>query len=398
MKALLTTTSVQSLKPPAQGQIDVWDKRSPGFGIRVSMGGTKTWIAMYRKDGHKRRLVLGRFPGMSLADARTAAKRYLGDVAKGLDPATAKAEAKAEMNFAQLAELYIERHAIIKKRPRSVAEDKHMLALDLLPCWKDRKISTIRRQDIIAVLDGIVARGAPVQANRVQSLISKILNFAVGRGLLEVNPAHRIPRSAPEHSRDRVLSDHELRSLWIALGAEPAKVATVFKLLMLTAARRSEVLGMGWSELDLDGGWWTIPAQRSKNGLAHRVPLVPSAVTLLRRLQEGSRDAEYVFRGGKLGTPVANPQKWLSRLRRRAALDDFRLHDIRRSVASNLTGLGISRLTVSKLLNHVETGITAVYDRHSYDQEKRAALMKWERHLIGIIDGQLRDAKVVAIG
>jgi integrase len=362
------------------------------------MGGTKTWIAMYRQDGRKRRLVLGRFPTMSLADARIAAKRHLGDVAKGLDPATAKAEAKAEMNFAELADLYIARHAMIKKKPRSVAEDKHMLALDLLPAWKDRKVSKIRRQDIIAILDGIVARGAPVQANRVQALISKMMNFAIGRGLLELNPAHRVPRSAQERSRDRVLSDGELRALWLALEPEPVKVAGAFKLLLLTAARRSEVLGMAWSELDLSTGWWTVPSARSKNGLAHRIPLVPSAVALLQQLHDGPHDAEFAFRGGRLGAPVTNPQKWIARIRRRAGLEDFRIHDIRRTVAFGLTGLGVARLVVSKLLNHIESGITAVYDRHSYDGEKRAALLKWETRLMVIISDTPRtSARVIAM-
>lgn len=273
-----------------------------------------------------------------------------------------------------------------------------MLALDLLPAWRDRKISKIGRRDIIAVLDAIVARGAPVQANRVQSLVSKMLNFAVGRGLLETNPAYRIPRSAQERSRDRVLSDGEIRALWLSLDAEPARVAAVFRLAILTAARRSEVLGMTWSELDLDSGWWTIPAQRSKNGLAHRIPLVPSALVVLRTLHDGPHDAEFVFRGGRLGAPVANPQKWIARIRQRADLEDFRMHDIRRTVASNLTGLGVPRLVVSKILNHVETGITAVYDRHSYDAEKRAALFKWDARLAAILaDKPYTGAKVIAM-
>jgi integrase len=292
------------------------------------------------------------------------------------------------MNFAQFADLYIERHAMLRKKPRSVAEDRHMLALDLLPAWKYRRISKVGRRDVIALLDGIVARGAPIQANRVQALISKMFNFAVGRGLVDSNPAYRVPRSAPEHSRDRVLSDGEIRLLWRTLDGEQTRVAAAFKLALLTAARRSEVLGMRWGELDFDAGWWTIPAEPSKNGLSHRVPLVPAALPLLHALKEGSHDPEVVFLGGRLGRPVANPQKWLARIRRRAQLNDFRLHDLRRTVASNLTALGVPRLVVGKLLNHVETGVTAVYDRHSYDQEKRGALLKWERRLTEIITGE----------
>jgi integrase len=214
--------------------------------------------------------------------------------------------------------------------------------------------------------------------------------------MIESNPAYQVPRPAPERSRDRVLSDDEIRRLWLALDSEPVRIASVFKLAILTAARRSEVLGMTWAELDLDGGWWTLPAERSKNKLAHRVPLVAAALQMLRILHDGPHDIEFVFRGGRRGHPLANPQKWLARVRTRAELSDFRLHDLRRTVASNLTRLGVPRLTVSKLLNHVESSVTAVYDRHSYDAEKRAALARWERRLSDIVTGEA-SPKVVAL-
>jgi len=396
MKVNITHSFAEAVKPPATGQVDVWDSKTSAFGLRVSMGGTKTWIVRYRQSGSRRRYVLGRFPQVSVADARQAAKRYLGQVAGGADPARERADAKGEPTFADLADLYLERHAKVNKKPRSIQEDIKTLNRELLPAWGPRKVHDIRKSDVVDVLDTIIARNKLVMANRTRALMSKIFNFAIGRDYIEYNPCHKVMPLMKEHSRDRVLTDGEVRSLWLALEAEPARVKAAFRLALWTVARRSEILGVRWSELDLDGGWWTLPAERSKNGLAHRIPLVPSAVALLRTLQEGPHDAEYVFRGGRTGQPVSNPQKWLARIRNRAGLADFRLHDIRRTVASSLTGLGVSRLVVSKLLNHVETGVTAVYDRHSYDAEKRGALLKWERRLLEIVEDR-PAAKVVAL-
>jgi len=386
MKKNLTHASVAALKSPPGGQVDYWDTRKPGFGIRVSKGGTKTWLLMYRQHGRKHRLALGRFPDMSVADARTQATSRLGDIVKGADPAQERAQAKSDPTFGELADLYLERHARVKKKPRSVAEDVYMLNADLLPAWKDRKLPAIRRRDVIALLDGIVDRGSPIHANRVRALCSTIFNFAIGRDLIEYNPAHRVPRPAPEKSRERKLTDDEIRELWKALEPEPAKVRAVYILALLTAARKSELLNLAWSELDLDRSLWTLPATRSKTGQEHLIPLSPTAVTLLRSLPVDSR-SEFVFTGGRIGRAVANPQKWIVRIRERAKLVDFRFHDLRRTAASGMTAIGVDRLTVSKILNHAEGGVTKVYDRHSYDKEKRAAIIKWDRHLQRLLTG-----------
>jgi len=401
MKVNITSSFAEAVKPPAAGQIDCWDRKTSGFGLRVSMGGTKTWIVRYRQDGSRRRYLLGRFPQVSLADARQAARRYLGEVATGKDPAAERAQAKAEPTFAELATLYLERHAALHNKPRTVAEATRILRADILPVWGQRKISSIGRKDIIALLDDIVARGAPIEANRVRALLSVMFGFALDRELVDAHPAYRIRRPAPEHSRDRVLSDDEIRQFWQALENEPLRVAAGFKLALLTAARSSEVFGMTWSEVDLDGGWWTLPAERSKNGKAHRIPLVASALTLLRALQNESKGCELVIRPGKLGRgswrPLRCPRNWLADIRRSAGLAHFTTHDLRRTVASKMTELGIPRLTVSKLLNHAEAGVTHVYDRHTYDAEKRAALLKWERRLTEIVEGATAPTKVVAI-
>jgi integrase len=403
MHAKLTAQFCKALKAPELGQRDYWDLIRPGLGLRVSQGGKRAWTVIYKTNGRMRRFTLGSFPTLSLADARQSAASALREVHLGNDPATAKREARAAETFGELAALYLERHAKVEKR--SWPEDERIIDRELLPAWKFRKAGETRRADVIALLDGIVERGAPVMANRVKALVSKIFNFAIRRGIVEANPAHGVgsPGGA-EHQRDRVLSEEEIRKVWKALESESPKTRAIFRMALLTAQRRSEITGMQWAELDLDSGWWTIPAERAKNGLAHRVPLSPEAVRILetvkrsikRKKKTGAKDEPLVFRGGRIGRPLANLQKPMRRIKEASGVD-FRLHDLRRTAASLMTGIGISRLIVSKVLNHVERGITAVYDRHSYDAEKRAALLKWEQHLTAILNAKKRTAKVIAL-
>jgi integrase len=165
--------------------------------------------------------------------------------------------------------------------------------------------------------------------------------------------------------------------------------------MLLTAQRRGEVLSLRWQ--DIDGTWWTIPAEFAKNGRSHRVPLSPEAVAILARLREGA-EGPWVFPSPTADGPIENPQKAVQRLRTCANVRNLRLHDLRRTAASHMTGMGISRLTVQKLLNHAERDVTAVYDRHSYDPEKRTALEAWDRRLAEIVSGERHGAEVVPLG
>ncbi len=396
MSVKLTAQFVESVKAPERGQKDYWDERTPGLGLRVSQGGKRAWTVLYRIGGRMRRLTLGPYPSLSLADARRMAATSLREVHHGNDPATAKQEARAADTFGELAELYLERHAKVEKR--SWPEDERIIERELNPAWKNRKATEIKRADVIALLDQIVERDAPVMANRVKALVSKIFNFAIRRGIVEANPAHGVGSpGGKETQRDRVLTEDEIRLVWKAFEPETPKTRAIFRLALLTAQRRGEITGMRWDELDLDAGWWTLPAERAKNGLAHRVPLAPEAMRILRELEKKKKeDEQLVFRGGRIGQPISNLQKPLRRIKE-ASKVEFRFHDLRRTAASHMTGISIPRLVVSKLLNHVEQGITSVYDRHSYDAEKRAALLKWEHQLREVLERKPKASKVVAL-
>jgi len=389
----MTVRSVEVINPPAAGQVDYWDADHPGFGLRVSAGGRKAWVAMYRHGNVKRRLTLGVYPALSLAEAREKAGAAHHTVQyEGADPAAAKKAERAAETFAELAAVYIERHA--KRQKRSWRKDELILEKDALLRFGKRKAKDIVRRDIIAMLDGIVARGAPIQANRTLEIVRKLFNWAVARDMLDANPCYRMSKPSSENRSDRVLTDSEIRAVWQALASEAPLTATSFKLRLLTAQRGAEVLAMHWDQVS--SGWWTIPAEIAKNALSHRVPLSAPVLTLLDQIRPLGNGSVWVFPGAGAEGHRATIHKAHSRLRRRSGIS-FVPHDLRRTAASHMTGMGISRLVVSKLLNHVEQGITAVYDRHSYDAEKRTALDTWGRRVEDIVAGSEAPINVVTL-
>jgi integrase len=395
MRVPLTKLFVDSVKPPHQGQFDYWDTHASGFGLRISAAGQKSWVIMYRHNGRLRRMTLGAYPTLGLADGRRLARAALRDAAHGADPAGEKQAQRRAESFRELAELYLEKHAKVLKR--SWREDERTINRELLPRWKNWKAAEIKRKHVIAMLDEIAGRGSGIMANRTRALASKIFNFGIQRGVVEYNPVHNVPIPGEERRRDRVLTEEEIRQVWGALDNERLPIAATLKLALLTAQRRSEVLGMRWDELRLDAGWWTIPAERAKNKMSHRVPLAPQALDLLRGLREQSDGSAYVFLGSR-EEPISNLQKPMRRLRQRTGIE-FRFHDLRRTAASHMTGIGISRLVVGKILNHAERDVTAVYDRHSYDTDKEDALRRWDLRLRDILanDQRQRSGRVVEL-
>lgn len=381
-KIKLTHRGIETLTPVGKWLTDYWDETLPGFGVRVHHSGRKSFFVRYKLGtGTKRRMTLGTYPSLGLSEARSQAKEIIGKVSRGEDPQAKKQEEKSAETFAELASEYLERHAKLKKRRWQ--EDERILEVDVLPAWKNRKAKKIGRRDVGELLDTIVERGAPIMANRTKALISKIYNFGIGRDIVDHNPCLGVPMPAKARQRDRVLTEEEIRTLWRALdGLDPVMAAT-FKMRLLTAQRGIEILAMRWA--DLNDGWWTIPGDVAKNGLAHRVPISPQTQALLDDLRQRTDDGEWVFASRrKPGTHIVAYQKAANVLVKTTEID-FVVHDLRRTAASFMTSMGISRLVVSKILNHVESGITAVYDRHSYDAEKREALELWGKKLEEII-------------
>ena len=395
MATNLTARTVERIQPTTK-QRDVWDSSLRGLGIRVSPNGSKTWTLRYRIGRRLRRWTIpGAYPVLSLADARKLAREALRDVALGHDPALEKAGRRQADTVGDFAKTYIAEHA--KPRKKSWKVDQMRLNIDVLPAWQHRLMKDITRRDVRELLHTIAARPAPIVANRVRSLLHKLFNVAIELDVVDVNPVTATRRPGVERQRDRVLTPDELRTFWIACDALPLEMRAAFKLRLLTAQRGGEVFGMRWQEVDLEDGWWTIPASGSKNKLPHRVPLSIAAVDLLKDLranadehlktQRHPKPSVFVFRNARGKRQQAEAVDTF-------AVADFRGHDLRRSAASLMAGSGVPRLVISKILNHVERGVTAVYDRHSYDNEKKIALDSWARTLTAIIE-QKDGANVV---
>jgi integrase len=373
----MTDRSIKALQGRPGFSVDYFDARLPRFAMRITEKGNKSWIILYRHGGRLRRMTLGPYPAVSLADARELAKAAFHLVAAGRDPATEKHTNREAPTFAELAQEYMERHAKVRKRERCWREDQRLINREFLPRWRHWKAQDVKRRDIQELLDETVARGAPIQANNNFALIRKMFNFAVQREIVAISPCMGMGRPTRPRQRDRVLTYDEIRALWLALDACPPIVADVIRLELLTAQRGGEVLTMRWEDLDLTSEWWTIPAMYAKNGRSHRVPLGPQVLAILTGRRRANTDSPWVFpstrRTSRPLTTVVNDVRTL-----RTALGFFfNPHDLRRTAASHMTGMGIPRLTVAKLLNHVETGVTAIYDRYSYDAEKRRALVAW---------------------
>ena len=396
-KHRLTTRFIDSIKPPKTGRTEYWDAGTPGFGLRVAVSGRKTWVLMYRVRGDTRlrRATLGTYPTLTLADARDQAHADLRAAAKGRDPAgERKAEREAD-TFADLAEQYMEKYA--KKRKKSWSNDRRALDRDLLPRFRHRKALSIKRREVIGLLEDIAERGAPIGANRTLEIIRRIYNWGIEREIVDVNPCQRIKKIGVERQRERVLTDDEIRAAWTAFEQETPRMCAHYKLRLLTLQRGGEISRMRWNDVDLDSGWWIIPPEFTKNGLAHRVPLSAAAKETVEGMKAHADGSEWVFPSPTGDGPLRVFWRANDSIRAHSGVE-FVPHDLRRTGASRLTGdLGLSRFVVGRVLNHLEPGVTATYDRYAYDREKRHALDAWGQRLMEILSGERATANVVPL-
>lgn len=396
MPTTLTPRGISKLKP-GDTPYYVTDTVRAGLQLRVAIDGSKSYSLRYRIGRRMRRLTLGDADVLSLAEARQRAKDALKLVANGQDPAGAKQERRTLPTVEDFSTTYIEQHA--KPKLRRWKPVKSRLDNDVLPKWRHKLMKDITRRDVRELIDEIAARPAPISANRVRALLSKFFKVAMQHDVVESNPVADTPRPGEERRRERVLTHEEIRQFWTACDSLESEMAAFWKLRLLTAQRGGEVANMTWSELDLDGGWWTIPPERSKNRMSHRVPLSQSVLTILKSLKERREQADhekvkqsaYVLYGARRTRDQHDAAQTFG-------LSDFTGHDLRRTAASLMTGSGTSRLVVSKILNHVEPGVTAVYDRHSYDAEKRVALDAWDRTLAAVLEDKKSNVVAFARG
>jgi len=316
--------------------------------------------------------------------------------------ARARTQRQQEPTFSDLADEYIKKWA--KPNKKSWEEDKRMLDKIILPCLgPETKAKDIKRRELVLLLEDVGER-APVASNRVRALLSRLFNFAIEREILEASPMAALKPLYKEKPKERYLSGEEISLVWHKLEGAPnttGEMKQALRLILCTGARPGEVAGMAWEEVQ--GEWWNLPGERMKNGLPHRYYLTPMAREILKAQKEDQESLEekpaFVFPSPiTVGAPI-QPKNLSRPLRRNEyfGLPPFTPHDLRRTTATHLGELGIPRLTVGQILGHTDGSITQVYDRHSFDKEKKQALMKWDRQLKRILSGATETEKVIPL-
>lgn len=402
MKMKMTDIGIRNLKPKAQ-RYEAWEDGRTGFGVRVSPKGRKTFVYFYWRDNKARRMTLGVYGDVTLAEARMKYAKAKKDLSEGRDPGAEmvehrQAERDAE-TVAELVELYLEKWS--RPRKRSAVEDERILRKDMLPMWGTRKAKDIKRREVIVLLDRIVERGAPIQANRTLACIRRMFNWAIERDILDASPCVQIKAPAKENQRDRALSDAEVATFWH--GLDKARMSETIRLALrlqlVTGQRKGELLAAEWAEIDKENTLWTIPAEKTKNNMQHVVPLTPLAFELLVAIEGNSNGSPYLFPSPRTDRPVTGQSvdHAVRNNRELIGVGDVTPHDLRRTVATRLAALGTNRLILSKILNHVDRSVTGRYDTYHYADEKRSALEQWGSHLERLIHGESASSNVVKL-
>ncbi len=398
----LTAAAVERVKPPASGRTEYWDALLPGFGLRVTANGAKSWCVMYRVGGRRRRYTLGTFPRLKLAKAREKAQTAFDDVDKGGDPAADKSDRRAQGvdTVEGVIALFIERYA--KPKNRTWPETERVFKRQVVPLWGKRDIASIRKRDVIELLDAALDERGPYAANRLLAYVRKLFNWCLERDLIEGSPCAGVKAPGKERQRDRVLTDDEIKTLWAAWEKMPWPWGPYLKLLLVTAQRRDEVAHMRWGDVDLEAKLWTLPRELTKSDRAHEVPLSDLAVEIVEGVKRLDWSG-YVFASRLADRDNDRPVSGFTKPKTRTdklveeAVDDWRLHDLRRTAATNMARLGIGVGIIGRVLNYASgRGVTGIYDRHSYLPEKRRALVAWAGRL-GALLGHTDEARVVRI-
>jgi integrase len=420
-------STVDAFNPTKQAVL--WDSRVKGFGLLALPSGTKSYIFQFRlggRAGKLKRYTMGRHGALTPDQAYKRAQVLRAMVLSGIDPVeaeraerakeagewAAKVEAERllkELAFSAYVEDFISKALATGKRDRTKDLYAQALRSHAVPVLKQKALPQIRKADVNRVLDKIPAKQPAVRRN-VFAVMRILLNWAVDRGDIEASPMATMKAPAAAESRERVLSDEELALALRAADTLGAPFGPFYRLIFLTGQRREECAATDWREFDRAASTWTLPADRTKNGEAHIVPLAPALVTVLDRLagQEGAEEPKWPRRGYLFATDRGTGHvKGYSRAKARldaamlklakedalaagecadkVTLEPWRVHDARRTLATGFQRLGIRFEVTEAVLNHVSgasrSGVAAVYQRHTWAEEKRAALIAWAEFL-----------------
>jgi len=434
----LTDGEVEGTEP-GEKDVYLWDSALPRFGVRITPAAARIYLVQYRAKAapglpsKTRRIVIGQHDGdlWNATKARAAARKLLAPVDLGKDPFADREEARAARAAAERAateeaerqareaetmardtfEKVAERFILTLPKTRYGTETARLLRHDAIPVWGSRHVSEISRRDVAELIDTVRPR-APGLARLLHATLRVFFRWCRERDLLTVSPCDGLRAPARVEARDRVLSDVELKAIWLACDAMGGTFAPIIKLLMLTGQRRAEVGGMAWSELDIDAAVWRLPKERSKNAKAHEVDLGHEAMAIIKAVQK-TGDLLFPARnasartGESKGTKRAGPRpvegfgtakRRLDELLAGKVEADWRLHDLRRSAASGMASLGFGPHIIEKVLNHasgVNSGLVAVYQRFDHRSDRKAALTAWDKRVAGIVSGTASPSNVI---
>lgn len=366
----LTKRTVESIQPHETNELLIWDSELKGFGVRVFPTGRRTYFVQYRNQfGATRRKKIGVHGIITADQAREEAKKLLGDVAKGGDPSQDFQKAKLKPTFEGLATEYLEMHAKANKRPKSLKEDQKMLDNILLKRFGGKKVEEITTYDVQQLHHEL--RETAYMANRVRALLHKMFNLAIQWQWIIVNPVAGV-KKYQEYKRDRWLNDDELQRLYDALDRYyNQSVANAIRLLVLTGARKNEVLSASWDQFDLEKGVWVKPAHSTKQKKMEHLPLSTQVIGLLKKMA-GKATTQYLFPGKIPEKPLQDIKKAWHTISTQAGLEKVRIHDLRHTHASHLVSSGLSLSIVGKLLGHTQASTTQRY-AHLADEPLRNA-------------------------
>jgi integrase len=356
----------------------------------VQPSGRKSWAVRYRFAGKPRKLTLD--GALTLAAARKAAAEALHELAQGRDPAAAKsavrtaAAALAADTVDKWAAQFIERHAKKRTRENSWRQTVHVLDDIVLPVWGGRTVHNIKRRDVIDLVES-VAEDRPVMANRTLAVLSKFFSWMCERDIVAASPCTGVKRPSEEQARDRILTDDEIRRLWLSCDAVGGRFGPLVKLLLLTGQRRGEVTGMRRSKII--GDVWTLDPEETKNKQRHDVPLSKQAAEIIEAMPRISGDYVLTSATARRIGGLAKSKRALDAHMRPASR--WTLHDLRRTAASGMAKLGVKLPVIERVLNHTSgsfSGVVGIYNRHDFAAEKRDALQSWADHVDSIVRGE----------
>ena len=400
MKLDVRTVAAAALPAGKTDHIE-WDDDLPGFGLRLRAGGHRSWVVQYRTANRTRRATLGTAAKLTSVDARQAARAILAKVVLGHDPQAEKAveRQQAARSVRALVADYLEaKQAVL--RPESYRVTKLYLTGPYFRSLQALAATAVKRSDVAAAVRAIIRNHSTATAAAARRALSAFFAWCVAEGELGngANPVDGSHRPDDPTPRDRVLTDAELVAVWNACGDDDFGRAT--RLLILLGSRRSEVGGMRWSELDFDAGVWTLPAERSKNRRAHTIPLLPAAMAIIESVPRTSRGHLFGTRA-RAGFTIWDHSKRDFDRRLGDAVKPWRLHDLRRSVATGMGDIGIEPHVIEAVLNHYSghrRGVAGIYNRSGYEKAVRLALARWADHVMALVKGRAPAGNVLAFG